>query len=265
MEMVFEKIRLDHAGDGVAYITLNDPANMNPVNAQAMKDLVVCLDHCEEDSSIRAVVIRGAGGHFSAGGDVKGMKARLDQGVNTTRSGIRAGGEFIMRLKTISKPTIAWIEGAAAGVGMSIALACDFSIAAEDTKMVFAFVNIGFVPDGGITYMLSRAVGTVRATELLMSGRKFTAAEAKSWGMITEAVPKEELEATVQRYIRKYSTGPSVAYANIKALINRTCYSELNFCMQNEVPAQYACSTSDDHREAVTAFVEKRKPAFTGR
>ena len=148
---------------------------------------------------------------------------------------------------------------------MSIALACDFSIAAEDTKMVFAFVNIGFVPDGGITYMLSRAVGTVRATELLMSGRKFTAAEAKSWGMITEAVPKEELEATVQRYIRKYSTGPSVAYANIKALINRTCYSELNFCMQNEVPAQYACSTSDDHREAVTAFVEKRKPAFTGR
>ena len=92
MEMVFEKIRLDHAGDGVAYITLNDPANMNPVNAQAMKDLVGCLDRCEEDSSIRAVVIRGAGGHFSAGGDVKGMKARLDQGVNTTRSGIRAGG-----------------------------------------------------------------------------------------------------------------------------------------------------------------------------
>ncbi|MCI8915565.1 MAG: enoyl-CoA hydratase [Oscillospiraceae bacterium] len=265
MEKVFEKVKLECAADGVAYITLNDPANMNPVNAQTMGDLVDCLNYCEETGSVRVVVIRGAGGHFSAGGDVKGMKARMDQGINTTRSGIRIGGELIMRLKTISKPTIAWIEGAAAGVGMSIALACDFSIAAEDTKMVFAFVNIGFVPDGGITYMLSRAVGTTRATDLLMSGRRFTAAEAKSWGMITEAVPREELEATVQRYIKKYSAGPGVAYANIKALINRSCFSELNLCMQDEVAAQYACSTSQDHKEAVAAFVDKRKPAFTGK
>ena len=265
MEKVFEKIKLECGEDGVAYITLNDPANLNPVNAQSMKDLVECLNYCEETSSVRVVVIRGAGGHFSAGGDVKGIKARLDQGINTTKSGIRIGGEFIMRLKTINKPTIAWIEGAAAGVGMSIALACDFSIAAEDTKMVFAFVNIGYVPDGGIAYMLSRAVGTTRATDLLMSGRRFTAAEAKNWGMITEAVPKEELEATVQKYIKKYANGPGVAYANIKALINRSCFNDLNQCMQNEVSAQYECSISKDHREAVTAFVEKRKPIFTGK
>ena len=100
-----------------------------------------------------AIVLRGAGGNFTAGGNVKGMKERLDKGINTTKSGIRSGGEFIMRLKTISKPTIAWIEGAVAGVGMSMAMACDFSIAEETAKMVFAFVNIGFVPDGGVAYV----------------------------------------------------------------------------------------------------------------
>ena len=115
--------------EGVAYITLNDPEHLNPVTAEVTQDLVQCLIYCERENEVRAIVFRGAGGNFTAGGNVRGMKDRLDQGINTTKSGIRAGGEFIMRLKTISKPTIAWIEGAVAGVGMSIAMACDFSIA----------------------------------------------------------------------------------------------------------------------------------------
>lgn len=249
----------------VAYITLNNPAQMNPVTAEVMQDLVQCLDYCERESDVRAIVLRGAGGNFTAGGNVKGMKERLDKGINTTKSGIRSGGEFIMRLKTISKPTIAWIEGAVAGVGMSMAMACDFSIAEETAKMVFAFVNIGFVPDGGVAYMLSKAVGPARATELLMSGKRFSGAQAKEWGIITEAVPKEQLEETVQKYIKKYSNGPSVAYGQLKAMINNISYRELNACMQMEVNAQYVCSLSEDHYNAVTAFVEKRKPEFKGK
>ena len=249
----------------VAYITLNNPAQMNPVTAEVMQDLVQCLDYCERESDVRAIVLRGAGGNFTAGGNVKGMKERLDKGINTTKSGIRSGGGFIMRLKTISKPTIAWIEGAVAGVGMSMAMACDFSIAEETAKMVFAFVNIGFVPDGGVAYMLSKAVGPARTTELLMSGKRFSGAQAKEWGIITEAVPKEQLEETVQKYIKKYSQGPSVAYAQIKRLLLSVNYQELNACMQNEVEAQYVCSLTEDHREAVNAFVEKRKPTFQGR
>ena len=240
--------------ESVAYITLNNPAQMNPVTAEVMQDLIQCLDYCERESDVRAMVLRGAGGNFTAGGNVKGMKDRLDKGINTTKSGIRSGGEFIMRLKTISKPTIAWIEGAVAGVGMSMAMACDFSIAEETAKMVFAFVNIGFVPDGGVAYMLSKAVGPARATELLMSGKRFSGAQAKEWGIITEAVPKDQLEETVQKYIKKYAQGPSVAYAQIKRLL-----------LQNEVEAQYVCSLTEDHREAVNAFVEKRKPTFQGR
>lgn len=251
--------------DRVAWITFDDPAHLNPINAEAMRDLMQCLEVCENDGQVRMAVFRGAGGNFSAGGNVKGMKERMDRGINTTRSGIRAGGELITRLRNLRKPTLAWIEGAAAGVGLSIAMACDFSIADEAAKMTFAFINIGFIPDGGIVYLLSRAVGTTRATELLMSGRRFTGADARDWGLVTEAVPREQLEETVERYVRKYSNGPGAAYAQLKGLINSACYSELGACMQREVQAQYICSLSEDHREAVRAFVEKRKPEFKGR
>lgn len=250
--------------ESVAYITLNNPEQMNPVTAEVMQDLIQCLNYCEREDPVRVIVLRGAGGNFTAGGNVKGLKERLDKGINTVKIGVRSGGEFIMRLKTISKPTIAWIEGAVAGVGMSMAMACDFSIAEETAKMVFAFVNIGFVPDGGVAYMLSKTVGPTKATDLLISGKRFSGAQAKEWGIITEAVPKEQLEETVQKYINKYSKGPSVAYAQIKRLLMNVNFRELNACMQDEVCAQYECSLTDDYREAITAFVEKRKPVFRG-
>lgn len=264
LDLITDCIKLD-IRDRVAYITFDDPQHMNPINAEAMRDLCQCLDVCEKDEQVRMVVFRGAGGNFSAGGNVKGMKERMDQGINTTKSGIRAGGELITRVRQLRKPTLAWIEGAAAGVGLSIAMACDFSLADEACKMTFAFINIGFIPDGGIVYLLSRAVGTVRATELLMSGRRFSGADARSWGLITDAVPGEQLEALAQKYIQKYSNGPGIAYEQLKGLINGACYGELGACMQNEVYAQYVCSLSEDHREAVHAFVEKRRPEFKGR
>jgi len=264
LNLITGKVLFD-VREQVAYITLNDPANLNPVTVDVMQDLLQCLNYCEQEEAVRAVVIRGAGGNFTAGGNVKAMKERLDKGINTTRSGIRIGGEFIMRLKTLSKPTIAWIEGAVAGVGMSIAMACDFSIAEETSKMVFAFVNIGFIPDGGAAYMLSQLAGPGKAAELLMSGKRFSGAQAAEWGIITEAVPKESLEETVQKYIKKYANGPSVAYGQLKALLNNVNYRELNACMQMEVNAQYTCSLSQDHFNAVTAFVEKRKPEFQGK
>lgn len=251
--------------DRVGYIILNNPENLNPVTVDVMKDLIECLNYCEKNDSIRAIVIRGSGGNFSAGGNVKSMKDKLDNKTNEVKYGVRAGGEFIMRLKTINKPTIAWIEGAVAGAGISIAMACDFAIADEGSKFVFAFVNIAYVPDGGLTYLLTKAIGTVKATELLMSGKKLTGADARDLGIITAAVPSDQLADTVNSYIKKYSNGPTRTYGYIKTLVNRACFTELNACMQNEVEAQYLCSLTEDHREALTAFLEKRKPVFKGR
>jgi len=261
--MEFEYVVFEEK-DNVGYITLNNPENMNPITVSVVEDLIECLNYCEKTNSVRAIVIRGAGKNFSAGGNVKAMKDKIDNNINEVKYGVRAGGELIMRLKTITKPTIAWIEGAVAGVGLSIAMACDFSIADEKSKFVFAFVNIGYVPDGGLTYLLTQAIGTVRASKLVMSGSKISGAEARELGVITEAVSAEKLEETVNEYIKRYSNGLTATYGHIKTLINRTCYSELNACMQNEVEAQYLCSLTKDHKEAVTAFVEKRKPVFRG-
>ena len=251
--------------DSVGYITLNNPENMNPMTVEVVNDVIEHLNYCEKSESVRLIVIRGAGGNFSAGGNVKSMKYKLDNNINEVKRGIRAIGELVMRIKTINKPTISWIEGAVAGSGISIAMACDFSIADEASKIVFAFINICYVPDGGLTYLLTQSIGPVKATKLLMGGKRITGAEAMELGIITEAVASDLLEDTVRKYIEKYSKGPTKAYGYLKTLINRVCYSELNSCMQNEVETQYLCSLTEDHRTAVDAFVEKKKPLFKGK
>lgn len=251
--------------ESVGYITLNNPEKRNPINIETHRELRECFDLCDYDPEIRAVVIRGAGGYFSAGGDIRAMKARIDAGIRGTRQVCRVGAETNLRLLNLKKPVIAWIEGAITGAGISLALSCDFQIAAENTKCAFSFVNIGFVPDSGAMYLVTRAVGTPRAKELLMSGRRFTGREAADWGLFTEAVPEEQLEEVVNKYIYKYSHGPSVSYAGIKTMLNRAQYAAYSDGIQAEIDAQGDCELTEDYVEAVTAFLEKRKPEFRGR
>ena len=251
--------------DGVGYITLNNPEKRNPINIDTHRELRECFDLCDYDDEIRAVVIRGAGGNFSAGGDIKAMKARIDAGIRGTRQVCRVGAETNLRLLNVKKPVIAWIEGAITGAGISLAMSCDFQIISETSKCAFSFVNIGFVPDSGAAYLVTRAVGTARAKDLFMSGRFFSGREAADWGLFTEAVPAEEVEERVQKYIKKYSHGPSVSYAGIKTMINRAQYAAYADGIQTEIDAQGACELTEDYVEAVTAFLEKRKPEFKGR
>lgn len=260
-----EETILFEVRDGVGYITLNNPAKRNPINIDVHRQLRECFDRCDYDPAVRAVVIRGAGGYFSAGGDLNAMKRRIDAGIRGTRQVCRIGAETNLRLLNLKKPVIAWIEGAVTGAGISLALACDFQIVAEKTKCAFSFVNIGFVPDSGAAMLVTRALGTTRAKDLFLSGRFFTGREAADWGLFTEAVPAEELEARVQAYIDKYSHGPSEAYAGIKTLINRAQYSLYADLIQTEVEMQGSCELTEDYAEAVTAFLEKRKPEFKGK
>lgn len=249
---------------GSAYILLNRPEKRNPLSMETQLELRHAFDLCDYDDEVRVVVIRGAGGNFSAGGDLYAMKARIDAKVRGTRRVCRIGAENNLRLRHVQKPVIAWIEGAVTGAGIALALACDFQIVSENAKCAFAFVNIGFVPDSGTTWFVTRAVGTTRATELLMSGRQFSGREAAQWGLFTEAVPEENLEVRVREYIDKYGQGPTAAYAGIKELINRAQYGDYAGGMSTEIDCQGRCELTSDYEEAVTAFLEKRRPSFKG-
>lgn len=249
----------------VGSILLNNPEKRNPINIDTHRELRECFDLCDYDQEIRTVVIRGAGGNFSAGGDLNAMKARIDVGIRGTRQVCRLGAETNLRLLNVKKPVIAWIEGAITGAGISLALACDFQIISETSKCAFSFVNIGFVPDSGAAQLVTRAVGSTRAKDLFMSGRFFSGRDAADWGLFTEAVPAEQVEERVMRYIKKYSSGPAVAYAGIKTLINRAQYSAYADGIQTEVDTQGECELTEDYVEAVTAFLEKRKPEFKGK
>jgi enoyl-CoA hydratase/carnithine racemase len=255
----FEKINF------VGHITLNNPEKRNPINIDTHRELRECFDLCDYDPEIRVVVIRGAGDNFSAGGDLNAMKARIDAGIRGTRQVCRVGAETNLRLLNVKKPVIAWVEGAVTGAGISLALSCDFQIISETSKCAFSFVNIGFVPDSGAAYLVTRAIGTTRAKDLFMSGRFFSGREAAEWGLFTEAVPEDEVEARVMHYISKYSNGPSVAYAGIKTIINRAQYAAYADGIQAEIDVQGECELTEDYVEAVTAFIEKRKPVFKGK
>lgn len=259
-----EQVLFEQEGP-VAYLTLNRPQQRNPVNNDAKLRLMTLFERCDYDESIRAVVIRGAGGTFSSGGDLTAMRRRIERGELGAKTSCRLAGEMNTRLRSLRKPTIAWVEGAVTGAGMCLMLSCDFQIVAETTKMAFSFVNIGYVPDSGATYLVTRAVGTVRATDLLMSGRSFSGADAARWGLVTEAVPPGQLEERVRSYAKKYSTGPGVAYAGIKSMINEAQFSHFGAGIQREVSLQGRCERTEDFRTAVQAFFQKTPPEFRGR
>ena len=251
--------------DGIGFITLNNPEKMNAFTPESSAALVKCLEHCSDNDGVRAVVVRGAGGNFCGGGDIKGMKEKIDNNRTETRPGLRANNAVIRAALNCEKPIVAWLEGAVAGGGISLALACDFSIAQEDATFVFAFVNIGFVPDMGSSLLLARAVGKVKATELTMLGNRFKGKEAAEWGLVTKAVPAAELEAEVMKIAAKLAAGPTMAYARMKKIANRIQYENLENVMANEAEYQQQLCKSADHAEAVTAFFAKRRPAFLGR
>lgn len=251
--------------DGIGFITMNNPEKMNAFTLEGAQSLVRCLEHCSDSGEIRAVVIRGANGNFCGGGDIKGMKYKVDNDCCETRPGLRANNAVIKAALNCEKPIVAWIEGACAGGGVSLALACDITVAQEDSKFVFAFVNIGFVPDMGSNLLLARAVGKVKAAELVMLGNRFTGREAAEWGLITRAVPAEALEAEVMKLAGKLAAGPTMAYARMKKLMNRVQYENLENIMANEGEYQQQLCKSADHAEAIHAFFEKRRPAFQGK
>lgn len=257
--------------NGVGRILLNDPPKRNALSQPMARELNEALEAFRFDPAVRVVLLRGANGYFCAGGDVQGMKRRVDafaQGLRPetdTRANMANLNRLVLTIRQMEKPVVSWIEGACAGGGVSLAMASDFSIAEEGCKMTCAFTGVGLAPDMGSTLLMTCRVGPARATDLFMTGRRFTAEDAEQWNLITRAVPADELEAAVEKQVAQLAAGPTCSYAEIKAAINRIVYPDLYQVMASEADCAERLTHTADHAEAVNAFLEKRRPVFSGK
>ena len=260
--------------DGVATFTMNRPERRNALSGAMLAALGGLLTKFESDPDVAVIVLTGAGGAFCAGGDVKGMAegtgggstaragADLDSRIHAQRLSQRATAG---RLHTIPKPTIAALPGAAAGAGLSLALACDLRIAAENAVLTTAFAKVGFSGDYGGTFFLSHLVGTAKARELYFLSDRIDAKEALRLGLVNWVVPAERLATETAKLAHRLARGPRVAYRYMKENINRAPAGALEDCLDLEATHHIHTGLTEDHREAARAFVEKREPAFKGR
>lgn len=251
--------------ESVAIIQLNSPLNYNALDGEMLDELIGALNELADENMVRVLVIEGVGPSFSAGGDIKVMIKAINEESPFIADGLRKLGVLAMLLRSFRKPIIASVHGAVAGAGFNMALLCDFRVASQDTKFIQAFINIGLVPDMGGTLLLTRMIGVARATELIMTGRPVEASEALSLGLVNQVVPIELLKEATIKLANKLSHLPEVALGNMKALINLAELQDLEIVLNKEAEYQLQCAQTDDFKEGIQAFAEKRKPIFNGR
>jgi 2-(1,2-epoxy-1,2-dihydrophenyl)acetyl-CoA isomerase len=259
-----EKIGYDVA-DGIATIVLDRPQVMNALDADMIRRLRAVCEAARDDSTARVIVLRGNGPAFLAGGDVALFHANLPQLPALVGKLAAEFHHAIVALREAAKPVLASVHGAVAGAGVSLLAAADLAIAAADTKFTLAYSKIATSPDGGSTYFLPRIVGTRKALELMMLSDNFDAATALDLGLVNWLVPAPELAAATAKIARRLASGPTVAYGETKALVNRTFERPLTSQLDAETQAFARCAATRDLAEGVTAFVEKRKPEFNGK
>lgn len=262
--MEFRKIKYFEER-GVAKIKMDSPKNLNALDEPMVDELSLAIDRCADDETVKVVIISGEGKSFSAGGDIGMMLEGLKSGEQRLGAGVRKAGLLALKIRNLGKPVIASVHGSVAGAGFNFALLCDFRIAAENTKFIQAFVNIGLVPDMGGTFLLTRTLGVSKATELIMTGKPINAKDAYSLGLVSEVVPLEELEDTAVELADKLSNLPSIALGKMKTLINRAAFQGFENNLDNETEYQMQCANTNDFKEGIYAFAEKRKANFQGK
>ena len=253
--------------DGVGRITLNRPETLNAWNTQFGLDLRDVVTKDAQDDSIRALLITGAGRGFSSGADLKneGAGDLADDGLPDVRKRLtELYHPILLGLRTIPKPVVAAVNGPAVGIGASLAFACDLIIASASSYFSLAFVNRGLMPDGGSTAFVPAAVGKARAFQMAMLGERIPAQQALDWGLINKVVEPESLSKEAFDLAQNLAKGPTRSYAGSKQALNQMVYGDLNAQLELEADLQHALFRTNDVREGVLAFVEKRDPSFTG-
>jgi 2-(1,2-epoxy-1,2-dihydrophenyl)acetyl-CoA isomerase len=244
----------------VLTITLNRPDVLNAFNAAMHKALAAALKEAR-GPDVRAIVITGAGRGFCVGQDLTEFREAPGDIGSRLRATYHPN---VIAIRALEKPVIAAVNGAAAGAGMSFACACDLRIAADSASFVPAFVNIGLVPDSGGSYFVTRILGPARAFEWLSSGRKLSAAEAHAWGLVSEIVEADALVARAAEVAAQLSALPTRAIGMTKRLIDHALNATLERQLEREAELQTAATQTEDFREGVAAFLEKRPPEFRG-
>jgi 2-(1,2-epoxy-1,2-dihydrophenyl)acetyl-CoA isomerase len=257
---------LETTEDGIATLIFNRPERMNALSTPIMEGLLHGLPRLAGDPAVKVVILTGAGRAFCAGGDVKDMaQGGAQRSATEATARLRSRMEVSRILHELPKPTIAMINGPAAGAGLAFALACDLRIAGASARLVTAFVRVGFSGDFGGSYFLTRLVGTARARELYFTGRPVDADEALSLGLVNRVVADEELTTATTELARSLAQGPIVALSLMKRNMNCAENGSLAELLDMEAANQVQTGRTEDHREAAQAFVEKRPPVFTGR
>jgi len=248
---------------GAAKLELNRPASLNALDEQLSNDLQAALDEVAGDPGVRAVLLTGAGRGFSSGADLSSGLAE-EGPPDLGRRLAQLYHPIIRGVRVMPKPVVSAVHGAAAGVGLSLALASDLVVAAESGYFLLAFVNIGLVPDGGSSLFVPSRIGFSRAAEMAMLGERISAKKALEWGLINRVWPDEEFTARVDELVSKLADGPTRSYAGIKRELNSWLYERMEHQLEVEAGIQQELGRSADFAAGVAAFRQKQQPRFTG-
>lgn len=255
---------------GLVTVTLNRADSMNAINVAMAEQLSAVMESLYSDKTVRCILLDAAGSFFMAGGDIDDFAKPLKDNDRATSLHnidelIEHCQDAIRWIRYATKPVIARVPGGAAGYGLGLVLACDFVVTTDDAVFTLAYSGLGTSPDGGASFFLPRLVGVRKATELMMFSERFNGQDAEQMGLVNHAVAADQLDVTVNTLVEKVLKGPTVCYGKIKSLVNSSQSLTLSDQLAAEVQSFKACASTDDFKEGVLAFVEKRKPDFTGR
>jgi 2-(1,2-epoxy-1,2-dihydrophenyl)acetyl-CoA isomerase len=259
---------LETITDGVAVLTMNRPDRLNAMSRPMLDVMLASLQRLAEDPAVGVVVLTGAGRGFCAGGDVKAMAEGRETDGDTLEDkaqSLRARMETSRWLHEMPKPTIAMVRGAAAGAGLSLALACDLRVASDNARFATAFARVGYSGDFGGTYYLTQLVGTAKARELYYTAALVDAREALALGLVNRVVADADLEKETMALAARIAGGPRIALRYMKRNMNAAESGTLKELLDLEAWHHTRCGMTEDHREAARAFVDKREPVFKGR